>query len=460
MPNSSYHDVLYLNRPVPRYTSYPTAPSFTALETPNTHKGYLGAINAKNSGSLYIHIPFCQQMCWYCGCNTKITKKYKSVESYLPYLFKEIEMIGQQVSSEFKINNIHFGGGSPGILTPQDFTRLVEHLKKHFNCSEIDEIAIELDPRIVTKNHMKAYAENGVNRISIGVQDFDQNVLSAVNRDQPFQLTKDTVEFARHYQIEHICFDLMYGLPLQTTSSIERTFKQALSLTPDRVAFFAYAHVPWIKKHMRLIPENKIPTPEQRLALFETGKNTLEAQGYHMIGIDHFSKKDDSLFKAKKDRTLKRNFQGYTTDTTDTLIGLGASSISKFSNGYIQNHVDMPHYKTALDNNLLPSAKTCPLSKKDIIHNDIIMQLMCFGDVNLETIAKKYDLDYQFFTPYITELADYKEKSLIKIEGQKTAPSIKIRQKPHIVTRIIASVFDCYLTKNTAPTENKHAKAI
>ncbi len=460
MPCSKLDHILDNNQAVPRYTSYPTTPHFQQMspESNDLHLKWLKSLSSENKISLYIHIPFCKEMCWYCGCNTKATHSYRPVEKYVEHLIQEIEVLSKNLEANLEIYNLHFGGGSPGYLTADDFTRIVNVIKKHFKLSLIAEFSIELDPRLVTQDRIEAYANAGVNRVSIGVQDFNQDVLNSVNRAQPYELTRKTVELCRWNHIPHISFDLLCGLPHQKVETMLETIDKACDLAPDRISFFSYAHVPWMKKHMKLIEEEFLPNTEERLNLFEQGKNRLHTHGYKMIGIDHFAKEQDRLIIAKQYGTLRRNFQGYTTDQYDTLIGLGTSAISQFKEGYTQNAHDIPIYTESLDKDELPSKKIYSFNSTDYSHADIIEDLMCHFQTDLSLISEKYALQQDYFIPYLDALEEYHEQGVIRLSGAPEAPFIEITEKPYIFARLVASVFDKHKAKSG--TEKKHSNAI
>lgn len=455
MLNTMRDKILKYDQPVPRYTSYPTAPHLKEhSEAANDYAEMLRDIPKTEDVSLYIHIPFCAKMCWYCGCNTKITKKYFPIENYLHDLYREIDIVSRTTKQKLTVTQIHFGGGSPGILSAWDFQKLMKKLHTNFNISPTAEIAIEIDPRGVTEARVAAYAKWGVNRISLGVQDFDSKVLKSINREQPFSISFHAVKLFREYGINNINIDLLYGLPHQTTETIKQTIRQALILKPDRISFFGYAHVPWMKKHMRLIEEKTLPQKELRFDLFETGRKQLKKSGFFQIGIDHFAKPDDTLAAAWTNKTLNRNFQGYTTDQSSVLIGLGASSISRFDSGYVQNFSDIPNYRKNLDNNSLPVQKTLTFSEDDKIISEIIKNIMCYMEVDLAAIIKKYALDKCYFQYAMNKLFPFIKDGFVEFDESR----LKVAPHGKPLTRLIAASFDPHWESNHAI--NKHARAI
>lgn len=446
-------NILKFDRPVPRYTSYPTAPHFKALEDKEVPAGWFASVDEANGISLYIHIPFCQQMCWYCGCNTKVTRKYSPVESYLHLLKKEISHMAVALGGRRKVQSIHFGGGSPGIIEPQDFADLMVHIRQCFEVLPSAEVAIELDPRGVTESKIAVYAKSEVNRLSVGVQDFDEEVMASVNRHQPFHLTYNTVQLAREYGIEAINFDLIYGLPHQNVKATEQTIEKVLMLEPDRIAFFGYAHVPWMKKHMRLIDERALPDKSLRYDLFEVGERLLLRGGYQSVGIDHFAKPGDSMLDARDQRHLNRNFQGYTTDSCQTLLAIGASSIGQFDQGFIQNYTDMPHYSAAVENEELPVQKICDISYEDKVRSRVIKELMCYFDVDLNRICADFGLGADYFSDVLDGLKPYVEEGFVSIDGNV----IKIEGGAKQTVRLVCAEFDSYFNPDIT---QKHAKAV
>jgi oxygen-independent coproporphyrinogen III oxidase len=320
---------------VPRYTSYPTAPHFTEAVGSDRYVEWLGELKPGQDVSLYFHIPFCDTLCWFCGCHTKIVRNYKPVTEYIKVISKEISLISSRVSGRVKASHIHWGGGSPTILTGDDWRQIMDWIGKHFDIASDAEIAVEMDPRDTTEEYVKALAGAGVNRASIGVQDFDPEVQKAVNRIQSFETTERVVGWLRDHGITGLNMDLMYGLPHQTTERVVSTVDQAVTLAPQRIALFGYAHVPWMKAHQKLIDADTLPDTAARWDQAQAAANRLVEAGYEAIGLDHFARSDDSLAKARRDGRLHRNFQGYTVDEAPVLLGFGASAIGSLPQGYV-----------------------------------------------------------------------------------------------------------------------------
>lgn len=339
-----------LNRysaPVPRYTSYPTAPHFHAGVTADTYAGWLAEVADDATISLYLHIPYCDRLCWFCGCHTKHTLRYEPISAYLEALFAEIDWVSARLAGRGIVSAIHLGGGSPTMLTPADMARLRMRLAQRFTIVADAEISIEIDPNDLGEDRFDAMAAFGLTRASIGVQDFDDRVQAAINRIQTFEQTEHVIAEVRARGVHSVNVDVLYGLPHQTIETMERTIGQVLSLAPDRMALFGYAHVPWMKKHQQMIPEAALPDTQARFAQSQLAARLLNAGGLQSIGFDHFARSSDSLARAAASGRLRRNFQGYTDDRADLLIGLGASAISQLPQGYVQNIAPTGDYQKA-----------------------------------------------------------------------------------------------------------------
>lgn len=445
--------ILKYNALVPRYTSYPTAPHFNNDFNKETYIKWLSELPNQKPISLYIHIPFCRKLCWFCGCNTKITQKYSPLESYMPALLSEIKFIAQLFNNSQTISQIHFGGGSPNILNDKDFTSIISTINKYFCISKDAEIAMEVDPRHITNEQIQTYSSNGVNRISIGVQDFNHNTQKAINREQPYELILETVSLLHKHNIDQINLDFIYGLPKQTISSMEKNIDLALTLNPSRLSIFGYAHVPWMKKHMRLIHEEDLPDNKERLKIFQIAEKKLNDANYTSIGIDHFAKQDDEMSQSYLNKSLRRNFQGYVTDIAPTLIGLGTSSIGYIENlGYVQNNSSTHEYKDLITKETLPIGKGKIMNKKDLLHYDIIMHLMCYFEINLEDYCKKHNVKKEYFDPYIENLQEFITDNLVSVNNY----NIKIDPRAKQLVRIICSTFDQYYNNS----QKKHSKTV
>lgn len=455
--NKNLKDViLSYDRQVPRYTSYPTAPHFKVDETvTQTYAQWLSELSESASLSLYLHVPFCAKMCWYCGCHTKVTQRYAPVEDYAHLMMREIDILADHLPKGNHIRNIHFGGGTPSMLRATDFELILNRIREKITIDNDADIAVEVDPRGLTEGRAATYAKAGVNRISLGVQDFNDKVLKAVNREQPYELSIAAVDMFRKHGINKFNFDLLYGLPHQTVEGMVDTIGKALALSPDRISLFGYAHVPWMKKHMKLIDEGTLPDNSLRYDLFETGAKLLQQAGYTAIGIDHFAKADDPMVTALRENRLHRNFQGYTVDETDALLGIGASSIGKLPQGYIQNAVDMPHYQEAILDTSLSARKVCPIDDEDRLRADVIEQLMCYFTADIAALCKKYGFTENHLDECLDSIRENIDSVFYTLNDNRV---LSLNAETRQMVRIICAEFDAYLAKVT--DKPRHAKAI
>ncbi|MEQ8740154.1 MAG: oxygen-independent coproporphyrinogen III oxidase, partial [Hoeflea sp.] len=358
--------------PAPRYTSYPTAPHFHAGIDGDVYARWLGQLKPGQSLSLYVHIPWCDRLCWFCGCNTKQTRKYDPLETYLSALENEIETISSLVDPGCQVTALHLGGGSPTMLKPEDMVWLDKALRSRFQFADDAEISVEMDPNDLDEGRYDALAEIGLTRASIGVQDFDERVQQAINREQTFEQTREVVEQVRKRGVRSVNCDVLYGLPHQTRASVDDTIGKVISLNPDRIALFGYAHVPWMKTHQKMIDETALPDVTERFAQMNRASSLLTAAGYTAIGFDHFALPADSLAIAAASGEMRRNFQGYTSDTADALIGLGASSIGQLPQGYIQNQPSTGEYQRQVNLGRLPVVRGFELSEEDRLRARVI----------------------------------------------------------------------------------------
>lgn len=433
-----------LSQRLPRYTSYPTAPHFKAIDTLDLVKTWQQNLPIDKPASLYLHIPFCAEMCWYCGCHTKITQKYAPVQTYLNALLQEIRQTAFAFKTPISVSHIHFGGGSPTLLEADDFTKIMKTIRGSFRLTNDVEIAIEIDPRTLTEEKAKAYGVAGVNRASLGVQDIHDNVMKAVGRPQTLKQTQDACRMLNDADITAINFDVMYGFPHQTVESMQETMRILSALKPARVSFFGYAHVPWMKKHMRLIPEDTLPDLDARAALMKAGRDTLIQEGYTPIGIDHYARPSDPIVSALNNKTLHRNFQGYTTDNAETLIGFGASAISQYPTGFTQNEANIGLYKNIIASNEPAAVKYCPMSDDDTERAQVIQHIMC----HFETVVPSR------LQGVCETLTNTLGEEIINWDKEHNLLSLK--KDGHLLARYVASAFDAYL----APQEQKHAIAL
>ncbi|MBS0469886.1 MAG: oxygen-independent coproporphyrinogen III oxidase [Proteobacteria bacterium] len=437
---------------VPRYTSYPTAPHFHAGVGESTYRDWLAALPADDAISLYIHIPFCDTLCWFCGCHTTVVNSYAPVTGYLDLLARELSLVADALGPKRRVTHLHFGGGSPTLVKPDDLRRLNVSLRRRFDIAADAEIAVEIDPRGFTAEMAEAWADIGVTRASIGVQDCDPKVQRAINRIQPDDVTLACVRMLRAAGIEKLNIDLIYGLPHQTVEGLAHTIETALTLDPDRLAIFGYAHVPHFKKHMALIPEDALPGVAERFAQAEMAQALLESCGYRAIGIDHFAKPEDALAIAQDNGTLRRNFQGYTTDDAATLIGLGASAIGALPQGYVQNISDVPGYRKALDEGRLPVARGVAVSDEDRVRRAAIERLMCDLSVDLAQVAGCFGKSMKLFAGTLAALEPWHRDGVVRIEGSR----VTVAPQWRAATRLVCSLFDTYLDEGA----RRHALAV
>ena len=437
---------------VPRYTSYPTAPHFGPGVGAVDYGSWLDAVLPEDRLSLYLHIPYCDTLCWFCGCHTKIVRRYEPVAAYLEVLLKEIDLVAARLGRRQPVCHVHFGGGSPTILSERDMTRLIARLRGAFDFEPEAQVAIEIDPRGFGEAQITTLASVGVTRASLGVQDLDPVVQAAINRVQPFEETEAVVAGLRKAGIRDLNLDLIYGLPHQTVAGVQRTVEQALTLEPSRVALFGYAHVPQMKTHMRLILEDALPGPAERWAQAEAAARIMAMRGYEPIGLDHFALPDDGLAVAQREGRLRRNFQGYTEDAAPVLIGLGASAIGELPQGYVQNQVPMRAYAEAIEAGDLATARGVAVSAEDRLRRAVIERLMCDLRVDLGAISREHGASPDIFDPELARLGDLERDGLASLEGREVA----VTEEGRPLLRSIACVFDSYLGRSEA----RHSQAV
>lgn len=445
------------SRPGPRYTSYPTAPEFSEEFTQNDLKNYYKSQSNDRSISIYIHMPFCRSACYFCGCNTIFTSKEENKANYITYLKKELNILKNHLNTNRIVTQMHFGGGTPTFFSPEQLEEVITAVKKVFpNFSTEAEVSCEVDPRFFTKEHMDVLKAGGCNRLSFGVQDLDEKVQKTIHRIQPFELTQKVIKIARDAGIHSINTDLIYGLPYQTKESFRRTLEKMITLDTDRFAVFNYAHVPWLMKTMRKFDESTFPKPEAKLEMLKETIDFFTLHGYEMIGMDHFAKPGDELFKAIEKGELHRNFQGYTTKGGADLIGIGLTSIGNGVDYYTQNFKDIPSYEKALDNGDLPTFKGYELSWDDKLRQFVIMELMSNFSLNITRVEKRFNVDFQeYFSDALKDLEDFVQAELIKIDNKK----IEVSQTGTMLIRNICMAFDAYLNK-TPEEKRRFSKTI
>lgn len=439
----------------PRYTSYPTADRFSTAFTEPSYHGYLEqrAGNASNPPlSIYVHLPFCESLCYFCACNKIITREHDRVPEYLRYLDKEMALVAARLGPDRTAVQLHLGGGTPTFFSADELGQLMAMLRKHFRFTPDAELGVEIDPRTVSADTMSMLAGLGFNRNSFGVQDFDPAVQQAVNRIQPLEMVEKAVTESRQAGFESVNADLIYGLPKQTLESFGRTLDSLIRLAPDRIALYNYAHLPQRFKAQRLIVASDLPSAEERLQIFLMSMRRLLDAGYIYIGLDHFSKPDDELNKARLNKSLHRNFQGYTTRSECDLIGFGVSAISKVGHSYSQSVRTVNAYYEHLDAGRLPLEKGFALSQDDVLRRDIIMTLMCSAPVEFDTINHKYGIDFHtYFASELARLKPYEEAGLITLEPA----AIRVTAKGRLFVRASGMVFDKYIGQPTTSTYSK-----
>jgi oxygen-independent coproporphyrinogen III oxidase len=449
LPTISYDLLQKYDKPGPRYTSYPTAPYFTQQ---SPHQAYLSQIEYANSIqkpiSLYVHIPFCDTLCWFCGCNTSINRNPDSVNTYLQYLEKEMQLYARMINPQRQVLQIHWGGGTPTHLTPEQIVQLNHMLQKYFCISPQAEVSVEIDPRELTLEHVQALAQGGFNRASLGIQDFDHRVQKAVNRIQSFEITQMAVQWLTQNHFSGLNLDLMYGLPYQNLQSFTNTIQKALSLQPQRLAVFSFAYLPQRIPHQKLIQEHTLPTAQQKLDLLNASIQSIREYGMEYIGMDHFAKPDDSLYKALMAGSLYRNFQGYSTHAGLDLYALGSSSISMSSAMYVQNYRDLPSYYSDLDNNTLPIMRGVCLSKEDELRRELITQIMCRQQIEFKALDEycakslQWELNTkEYLAKELLSLQVMEQDALVEI----TETHLNILPQGRFFLRNVAMHFDAYL---------------
>jgi oxygen-independent coproporphyrinogen III oxidase len=429
------------NRPGPRYTSYPPVPFWQ--NTPDEEKWIRhlkASYNSQSGLDLYVHVPFCESLCYYCGCNRTITKNHSVEDKYLELILKEWDLYQKKLGFTPKINSLHFGGGTPTFLSPEHLDQLIKALLKVKDDDFIG--SIEIDPRTCQQGHLKVLSENGIKRVSLGIQDFDSEVQAAINRHQPVSLVEGLLEKINQFDFRSINFDLIYGLPKQTVQTVADTIKVVAKMKPDLIAFYSYAHLPERIKNQRLIKEADLPSAEMKRELYETGKKLLIEAGYEDIGMDHFALPSSFLYQAQQDKKLHRNFMGYVDKKSSILLGLGPTSISDSSLSFMQNTKELQDYENKLNANALPLEKGHTHSEVDLKVQQIILDLMCQHSVNV-TLAELPDhLDVG------RELQNFSEDGLLELNG----PDIVVTPLGKTFVRNIAMSFDYHLRRQQTNT--------
>ncbi len=452
--------------PGPRYTSYPTAPIWS--ETVGV-KDYISSLQAVKAGkprtkaegfirgkplSLYFHMPFCENKCHFCGCTRISTNDHSLSAVYTEILLKEIHRVAKELQRKNEdtkkqgyeargtVNQVHFGGGSPNFFRPEEISQIMSEVRGLFDIQSDAEIAIEMNPKTSSKEFCANLWKEGFNRISVGVQDFNDNVQKLINRFQTFQITSEMISYLRELGFRHFNFDLVYGLPGQTPETFEKTLEQTLQLKPNRLAVYSYAHMPWSHPEQRSFKESDIPLPETKIKLFEMALNYFSTHGYHLIGMDHFAEEGDELFAAVKNRSVHRNFMGYSTRADAHQIGFGATSISYVNGNYFQNTRDVCQYQGIIEEHELATFRGFILSDDDKVRRAFITEMMCHLFVDFDKFSKDHKIDVEkYFADEFKLLKDFIDDGLIEL----TKNHLKVTPQGHLVVRNIAMCFDKYL---------------
>ena len=426
---------------VPRYTSYPTAPHFSAAVDGQTYAAWLRALPADTALSLYLHVPFCAQLCLFCGCHTAAVHRPEPAISYARTLLAEIDLLAEAIGHRLPVRHIHWGGGTPHALPAEWMEAVTTRLRERFHLQPDTEIAVEIDPRTLDDAALAGLARIGTTRASLGVQDFDPTVQRAIGRIQSYATTADCAARLRGIGVGSINLDLIYGLPYQTAAGVMATVGSSLAIQPDRVAVFGYAHVPWMKKQQALLPQDALPGPAARYLQRETVEQVLTGAGYDAIGLDHFARPADALAVAARTGTLRRNFQGYTTDDAPVLLGLGASSIGALPQGYVQNAPGVPGWREAVEAGRLPVARGVTLTVEDGLRRAVIERIMCDFAVDLAAVAAQHGADPATLMDAAPALQAMARDGLVQWTGYVL--SVTDTGRPFV--RGVAAAFDTYL---------------
>jgi len=454
MPNQKLR---HLERRLPRYTSYPTAPHFGGAVDRAVYRDWLAAVPPKTPVSLYLHIPFCNELCWFCGCNTRVVRNADIIARYAERLMDEIDLVADALPANLPVGQVHFGGGSPNALGAETLSHVMAKIDARFWLGPDAEVAVELDPRSTDAAFIHACAGAGITRASIGVQDLDATVQQAINRIQPYDMIARLMAQLRTAGVRDINVDLMYGLPYQTTEGVRETIAQVMRLEPERIALFGYAHVPWMKAHQKLIDEAALPDAAERVRQFEAATAALLAAGYAPVGMDHFALPETPLGRASAAGRLNRNFQGYTTDRADALLGFGASAIGMLPQGYVQNTPDVRAWEHAVESGDLPVCRGIAVSDDDRLRRAVIERVMCDMAADLDAIAQANGDPGHDWTPEMTALRQLEKDGLVDLDGA----TLRVRPEGRQLVRVVAAVFDRYLKAADRPDATpRHAIAV
>ena len=438
-------------RNLPRYTSYPTAPHFGALGF-GDYEAWLGALAPGLDHSLYLHVPYCRSLCWYCGCHMRVENRAERLRPYVEAMKGELRLLLERLGERPRLTHLHWGGGTPSILSGEDFAAIMGLVRGGFEIAPDAELAIEIDPRQLADDMVEALGATGINRASFGVQDFSPQVQEAIHRVQSPELVADAVRRLRAAGVSGINFDLMYGLPYQSEADVRRTVELAVAMEPDRLAVFGYAHVPWMKKHQRLIPEAALPGDAERLAQAEAAAEVLQSAGYLPIGLDHFARPRDPMALAWREGRLRRNFQGYTTDSADLLLPVGASAIGFLPQGFVQNEPDIASYIKTLGQGRLACKRGLPVSREDRLRAAVIERVMAAPAVDVAALCREWGFPEDFLDASLEKTAELAAAGLLTRQGR----SLEIAPDARRFLRHIAAAFDAYLAESQA----RHSKAV
>jgi len=437
---------------VPRYTSYPAVPHWQAEFPPRIYRDWLARLDPGAPVSLYLHVPFCRELCWYCGCNMRLASRYEPVAEYVDTLLAELDLVAAALPGRLAVSHLHFGGGTPTALAPEDLERIMMRVRERFELRPGAELAIESDPRTLSDAMTRRIGALGFNRASFGVQEFAPAVQRAINRIQSEATVARAIEGLRAAGVGNINVDLIYGLPHQTAASLARTIEACIGMEPNRVALFGYAHVPWMAKKQRLIDASALPGAEARAAQARTAAETLVAGGYEAVGLDHFALPGDALATAARAGTLHRNFQGYTVDAAGTLIGVGVTAIGRTPAGFVQNVAGAGPWARAIAAGELPVAKGHVLSAEDRLRGEVIERLMCDGRVDTAAISARHGAGNDWCAPAFDELAPLVADGLVTIE----AGAVAVTELGRPLLRVAAAAFDAYRHQTPA----RHSAAL
>jgi oxygen-independent coproporphyrinogen III oxidase len=449
-----FETVKRFDRPGPRYTSYPTAVEFTEAVGEAEYRERLARANAEADAplSLYAHLPFCEHRCLFCGCHVVITPHMPVAEKYLEYLKREIELVAAQLPDRRSVVQMHWGGGTPTYYSPAQLRDLFGHVRGHFHFVEGAEIALEVDPRVTSRDHLETLAELGFNRLSMGVQDLTPEVQAAITRNQTYEQTADLVRHARAVGFtEGINIDLIYGLPRQEPRSFGTNLDQIIGLRPDRVAMYSFAYVPWIRGHQKKLDQDELPSAEVKLELYMMAMERFLAAGYQPIGMDHFALPDDELAVAADEGRLYRNFMGYTVMPASDMVGIGISGIGEVQHAFFQNEKKLSTYYEALDAGRIPVARGYLLDEDDRVRQYVIQQIMCNFRITKADVAERFGIDFdQYLAPSLARLDEVKEAGFVELDDE----GLRVTQPGRVFVRNVCMAFDRYLHHKEAAEDS------